>query len=45
MTITRMLLAQIRELLERGMKPLAIAQSMAMNLDEVDKLIYLVRHS
>jgi hypothetical protein len=45
MTITRLLLAQIRELMGRGMKPLAIAQSMAMGLDEVDKLIYIVRHS
>ena len=45
MTITRMVLAQVRELMGRGMTPLAIAQSMAMRLDDVNELIYLVRQS
>lgn len=45
MVITRMILAQVRELMGRGMTPLAIAQSMAMKVADIDKLIYIVRHS
>lgn len=39
---SRMMLAQIRELVGRGYSPLEVAQSMAMKLDDVIALINLL---
>lgn len=43
MTITRNLLAQIRELMSRGMIPKHIANSMAMSTSDVSALIIMVK--
>lgn len=45
MTFTRSLLTQVYELLGRGSTPLAIAQSMAMKLDDVTAMIHILKHS
>lgn len=43
MKITRILLAHIRELVDRGMTPINMARAMAISLEEVNKLIILSR--
>lgn len=42
---TRQILAQVWELVGRGMTPLAIAQSMAIRVDEVEQLINSIKVS
>ena len=43
MKVTRILLAHIRELVERGVTPNNMARALAISLEEVNKLIILSR--